>query len=109
MGKSLYVSLCPPIVLSTLSRVLSLVGTIVNVPSIPYAAVYFLKFSSNVSSAFKYSIPGAGKGDAGNGLLIALASSMADFVARCFDDNDVNCYCFGKNPLCHLRALLSSW
>ena len=95
MGRGCFVSIRPSLVLFTLYGSLSLVGTLGDVPSVPCAAVYFLKFSANVSSAFKSSITGAWKGDAGNGFLIALVISMAAFVARYFDDNDSNWHCCG--------------
>ena len=48
------VSLFPYLVIFTLYGVLSLVVTLGDVPSIPCAAVDYLKFSANISSAFKY-------------------------------------------------------
>ena len=80
-----------------------------DVPSVTCAAVAFLNISSNVSSTFKSSIPGYGKGDAGNGLLVELVISMDAFVVSYFDGKDVNWHCCGKPPMCHLRALLPSW
>ena len=91
------INLRPSVLLSTLSGVISLVGNLRDVPYFTCAAVYFLKISANVYNAFKYSIPGDGKGDAGNGFLRELVILMADFVSRDFDDKDGNCHCCGKN------------
>ena len=109
MGRIRSVILLPSLIWLILSVVLSLVGTLGDVPYVPCAAVAFLKISANVSSAFRFLIPVAGKGDAGNGFLSASVISMDDFVARNFDDNDSNWHCCGKTPFCHLFALLPSW
>ena len=78
-------------------------------PYITCAAVDFLNISANISNDFKSSISGDGKGDTSNGFLSASVSSMAAFVARYFEDKDVNWHCCGKTPLCYLNDLLTSW
>ena len=80
--------------------------TLGDVPYITCAAIYFLNISADVFNAFRSSIPGDGKGYAGNGLYSASVSSMSDFISRYFYDNDGSWYSCGNNPLCHLRALL---
>ena len=109
MGRSRSVILRPYPFLFTLSKFLSLLGTLIDVPSVNCAAVDFLNIPANVSNSFEYPITGDRKSDAGNGFFGASFISMNGFVASYFDDKDVSRHCCGKTPLCHLCALLPYW
>ena len=109
MGRSLSVSLHPSLFLFTVSGLLSLWGTLGDVPSVTCASVDFINISANVYNSFKYSIQGYGKGDADNGFLSALVWSMSAFLIEMFEIKTVTGIVVKKTPLCHLRALMPYW
>ena len=80
-------------------------GNLGDLPSVTCADVAFLKVSANFYTAFKASISGGGKGDAGNGFLSASVISMASFIASYFDDKDSNWdFCGGNSTVSLTRS-----